>query len=145
MLVSLFSKLDLFRDLLEENAYRLSDHRHMADMIPFVLKQEQDKIESEIEGSSIAIIFDGTSCLGEALAVVVHFVTEDFDIKQYLIQLQLLAKSLSGEEIAREIITVLSVDYGVKPSPVLSAMPDGASTNNVAVRTLSVLYISLYV
>lgn len=65
---------------------------------------------AEIEGSNIAIILDGTSCLGEALAVV-HYVTEDF--KQCLIWLQLLAKSLSRVEIARKIITIVSVGFGV--------------------------------
>ena len=36
------TKLDLFRDLLEENSYRLSDRRHMADLVPLVISQEQE-------------------------------------------------------------------------------------------------------
>ena len=57
-----------------------------------------------------------------------------------MIRLQLLAKSLTGEEIARELITVLSVGYGINPNLLLSAMRDGASSNNVAMRTLNVVY-----
>ena len=30
-----------FRELLEENAFRLSDRRYMSDLIPFVLREEQ--------------------------------------------------------------------------------------------------------
>ena len=38
------SKLDSFRDVLEENAYRLSDSRHMFDLVPFILKEEEGRI-----------------------------------------------------------------------------------------------------
>lgn len=134
------SKLVFFQYLLEENSYRLSDRCHMFDLIPFVLQQEQAKIKEEIQGKHVGVICDGTTCLGEVLSIVLHFVSEDFEIKQCLIRLQLLAKSLTGEEIARELITCLSVVYGINPSILLSAMRDGASTNNVAMRTLAVVY-----
>ena len=52
------SKLDLFRDILEENAHRLCDQHHMSDLILFVLQQEQAKIKEEIEGQHVAIVFD---------------------------------------------------------------------------------------
>ena len=61
-------------------------------------------------------------------------------IYQKLIRVQMLAKSLCGEEIAREIINVLSVEYGVMSQQILAVMHDCASTNTVAMRTLSVLY-----
>ena len=51
-----------------------------------------------------------------------------------------LQKSLTGEEIAREIISTLSIDYHISPTSVLASMRDRASTNNVALRTLKVLY-----
>ena len=79
----------------------------------------------------MGVIFDGTTRLGKALSIVLHFVSEDFEIKQRLIRLHLLAKSLTGEEIARELIACLSVVYGtcINPSLLLSAMRDSASTN----------------
>lgn len=40
----------------------------------FVLKDEQRKIKAENQGLPVAIIFDGTLQLGEALAVILHFV-----------------------------------------------------------------------
>ena len=138
------SKLGLFHDILEENAYRLCDRRHMSDLIPFVLRQEQARIKEEIEGQHVTITFDGTTRLREALAIVVHIISEEFQVIQRLIHLQLLEKSLTGEEIARELITVLSVSYGINPSLVLSAMRDGASTNNVAMQTLNVLYSHIF-
>ena len=52
-------------------------------------------------------------------------------------------KSLSGEEIARELISVLSVTYSIAPNYVLAAMRDRASTNTVALRTMKVTYHDL--
>ena len=116
----------------------------MSDLIPFVLKQQQTLIKEEIEDKYVSVIFDGTTRLGEAMAVVVRFVSNNFTIEQRLIRLQLLAKSLSGEEIARELVSVLSVGYGIKPGLLISAMHDGASTNNIAMRTIGVIYPNLF-
>jgi len=88
----------------------------------------------------VSVIFDGTSRLGQALTLVLRFIGVDWTIEQRLVRVQLLAKSLSGEEIAREIISVLSTAYGIGSNRLLACMRDGASTNNVAVRTLSIFY-----
>ena len=39
--------------------------------------------------------------MGEALAIITRFVNAEWDIQQRLIRLQLLAKSLTGDEVAR--------------------------------------------
>ena len=52
----------------------------------------------------------------------------------------MIAKSMTGEELARELITVLSINYSVSPTSLLAAMRDRASVNNVALRTLKVVY-----
>ena len=64
-------KLDCFCDLLEEHAYRLSDRHHLSDLIPFIRSEEESKIRQEISGKPISVIFDGTTRLGEALAIVI--------------------------------------------------------------------------
>ena len=134
------SKIELFRDLLEENAYRLTDRRNMLDYVPFILKDEEKTIRQEIKGKNVSVIFDGTSRLGEALAVLLRYMDDEFTLQQRLIRVQMLSKSLTGEEIARELLTVLSVTYSIHPNNLLAAMRDRASTNNVAMRTLSVIY-----
>lgn len=57
------------------------------------------------------VIFDGTTRLGEAFAIVLCFVDEELCIQQRLVRMQLLSKSMSGEEIARELIDTLSVHH----------------------------------
>ena len=60
-----------------------------------------------------------------------------------IVKLQLLTKSMSGEEIARELINVLSVAYSIDSSRLLACMHDRASTNSVAVGTLQIVYPKL--
>ena len=53
----------------------------------------------------------------------------------------MLSKSLCGKEVARELISVLLVSYGVRSSNLLASMRDRALVNNVAIRTLKVVYL----
>ena len=64
------------RALLEENGYRLTDSRHLLDLEPFILKQEKDLLRSEVKGKKLSMVFDGTSRLGEVLAIVICFVDD---------------------------------------------------------------------
>ena len=125
---------------MEENRYRLSDRRHMSDLVPFVAFQEREEVKREILGRAVSVVFDGTTRLGEAMAIVIRFIDEAFTIQQRLVRLQLLAKSMSGEEIAREIINSLSVQYSISSNLVVAMMHDRAACNAVALRTLKVVF-----
>ena len=102
-------KLDILRDILEEKAFRLADTRHMLDLIPFILilGEERAAIQEEIKDKYVSVIFDGRSRMGEVLAVILRYV-EDFKIKQRLVRLEILTKSMTGEEVARELINTLN-------------------------------------
>ncbi|KAK3745835.1 hypothetical protein QZH41_004304 [Actinostola sp. cb2023] len=133
-------KMDDFRELLEEGGYRLTSVPNMRQLIPFVRKEEEETIKGEISGSNVSVIFDGTTRLGEALAIVVRFITADWEIKQRLVRLQLLAKSLKGDELAREIIMVLAQQYNVQNNSLCASMRDGASVNRAAMRTVKIVF-----
>lgn len=137
------NKLDIFRELFEENGYRLTDKRNMFDLIPFIQKRETNAISEEIKGKDLSVCFDGTTRLGEALAIVLRFIDDGWNIKQRLVRLQIVAKSLTGEELARELIAVLSVQYSIGTQQLLAAMKDRASVNEVAIRTLKIVYPTL--
>ena len=136
------SKLESFRDILEEHAYRLTDRHYtgMSDLVPFILTKEQAKIKQEIEGKDVSVIFDGTTRLGEAMAVVIRFVDNEWKIEQRLLTLKMLAKSMTGEEIARELVSVISTSFSISSNQLLAGMRDRASVNDVAMRTIKILY-----
>ena len=127
------------RQLLEENGYSLTDTRHMLDMVPFVLGEERQRIRAELQGKYLSVVFDGTTRLGEVLAVVVRFMSE-WSIEQRLVRLEFLLKSVTGEELARELISILSVTLGVESHMLLGVMHDRASVNSAAMRTVRVMY-----
>ena len=79
--------------------------------------------------------------MGEIFAIVIRFVDPDWCIHQRLIRVQMLAKSLSGEERAHEVINSLSLEYGVTSEQILAVLHDCASTNMVVMRILKILYL----
>lgn len=100
------NKLSCFADVLEDNAYSLGGRRTLSDLIPFVLQNEKVTIRKEVTGKAVSVIFDGTARLGEALCIILRYVDE-WMVQQRLVRFLLLAHSMKGEEIAREILTVI--------------------------------------
>ena len=69
-----------------------------------------------MQGQKVSVIFDGTSRIGEAMAVILRFADKDWEIQHHLIVSQLFAKSMTGEEIACELTSVLQLQYDVGSS-----------------------------
>ncbi len=76
------NKIDHFRELLEETGYRLSDRRYMLDLILFVPGEEETRMQQEISGKHVGVVFDSTPRLGEALAIVLRFVSDSWTVEQ---------------------------------------------------------------
>ena len=127
------SKLKYFRDILEENSMRLTDPSNMLQLVPFVLEEEKSLIKEEIKGKYLSIIFDETSRSGEVLAIVIRYV-DQWNVHQRLVRMEFLAKSMTGEEVARQLISTLSDTYGIESSFILAAMRDGASDGALMVN-----------
>ena len=81
----------------------------------------------------MGIIFDGTTHVCEAFVVVLRYVTQNWIIKQEVCRMMLLAKSLTGEEVARQLIASLSTELSIPQHLVVSTMRDRALVNDVAV------------
>ena len=133
-------KIDSFRELLEESAFSLSSSQHMRDLIPFIRSEEQRQTLEEINGREVSVIFDGTTHVAEAMAIVVRYISSDWRITQRLVRALLVTKTMCGEEVARELIATLSISLGIASGNLLAAMRDRCSTNGVAMRTLKVVY-----
>jgi hypothetical protein len=125
------------RGSLEEGGHRLTGRKSMADLIPFILAEEKEQIKTEISGKDASVVFDGTCRLGEALVIIFRSVDNELTIKQRVVWRQLLAKSLCGEE--RELITLLSTELGIASERLVACMHDRASSNRVAMQTISII------
>ena len=112
-------------------------------MIDVINKEEKDKVKKEIAGRNVSIIFDGTTHVAEALNIILRFVSDDWKIEQRLVKLLLVAKSMTGEELAQQLLSCLSTNLGINSALLLAAMRDRASVNDVAIRTVKILYPNL--
>jgi len=56
----------------------------MSNFIPFILKQEQEVLCKEIESKHLLVTFDGTRH-GEAMVIVVRFVSNEWDLQQRIL------------------------------------------------------------
>ncbi len=137
------NKLDCFRPLLEVNGTRLAGRRTISDFIPFIHERQVSMVADEIAGTFISVVIDGTTRMGEALAIVVRYIDDDWQIQQRIVRLQLLAKSVCAEELAREIISTLEVNYKIAANSVVGAMHDRASVNNAAMRIVTIIFPQL--
>jgi len=91
----------------------------------------------EIKNKHAGVIFDGIT---QALAIILRFISHSSTVEHRLVRIQLLAKSLTGEEIARELINVLSTSLGITSQFVIATMRDCASVNNIAIRTMKIIH-----
>ena len=126
------NEVTCFRQILEENAYRLTDRSHMANHITFIVEQEKLKVRQDIGDHCVTVIFDGTTQLGEALVVVIRYLDDDWKLQQHNANIKMHSKSMTGDEIARELINTLSVTYGISSHRLVAALRDRASVNGVA-------------
>ena len=110
------------------------------------LKQEIERIkqESEMPGQvgmtrDLSIIFDGNTRQGEAIAIIVRFVNNNWNI-QRLVRIDVCSKSVNANELAQVLNQYLSVDYGVRANSLLAAMRDGASVNQAALDRMAFIF-----
>ena len=122
------NQLDVFLDLLVENGYRLAGRHPMSDLIPFISSEKKHRVKGEIADKDVSVIFEGTSRLSEAVVVVICFVSSDtWCVEQRIVRMQLLGKTMCGEELARELVGILSTELGIPPARLLAGMRDRAS------------------
>ena len=139
-------KIDMLRSLLEKNSYRLTGNCYIGQYVSMTLKQEIERIkqESEMPGQvgmtrDLSTIFDGNTRQGEAIAVIVRFVDNNWNI-QRLARIDVCSKSVKANELAQVLNQYLSVDYGVRANSLLAAMRDGASVNQAALDRMAFIF-----
>ena len=64
-------------------------------------------------------------------------------MEQQLVRLQMLAKNVTGEELARELISILSIMYSIAPDLLFAAMRDQTSVNTAALRIGKMVYFKM--
>ena len=72
------SKVESLRQFLEKYGHRLTSRTHLAKFISLIRQKEIDSLKSEIAAhSAFSVICDGSTRLGEALAIIVRFIDSE--------------------------------------------------------------------
>ena len=130
------TKITHLHALLGKESARLTGESHLRTYINFILEIEAAKVKAEVaHHPTVSVICYSSTHPEEALAVLVRLINEEFEIAQRLVRLHVLAKSLSANELARDIITILCTGLQIPASSIICAIRDGASVNGTAVRT----------
>ena len=81
--------------------------------MPFLSDMEMRKLKDEVAAAKeLVVIFDGTTYCGEALAILFRYISaDDWRIQQRLVCMHVLAKSLSGPQLPRELGMCLSTQF----------------------------------
>ena len=94
------SKIDKLHSLLEKNGHRLTSSSNLVQYITLIFKKEVDTIKKELSlpgqglmTRDMSVIFDGSTRQGEAIAIIVRFIEEQWAITQRLIRIVLLEVS----------------------------------------------------
>ena len=134
------SKIDSLISLLEEGSHRLT-HTCSSHLFEYIYQlstlKKRKRSKMKLSGRDVSVIFDGSTRLGEALGIVLRFFSEGC-IKQRLVKIAMLNKSLSDEELARELNSSLyrSRNWWKSAS---SSYANHTSVNDVVLRTLSIM------
>lgn len=89
---------------------------------------------------NFSVIFDGSTRQGEAIAIIVRFVDNNWNIIQRLERIDVCSKSVNANELAQVLNQCLSVDYGVRANSLLAPMRDGASVNEAVLDRISFIF-----
>ncbi len=68
------SKVDLFRDFLEEHAFALTSATNLRQLLLFIRHEEINYLKRVIANKSLSIIFDGTTHVCKAMVIVLRTV-----------------------------------------------------------------------
>ena len=83
------------------------------------------------------MLFDGSSHLGEALVILLRFISDGWEIVQRLIRLCVVGKSLNAQQLAREVVTCLATGYHLPPGSIVVMVQDGAAANSYRIFVAS--------
>ena len=108
----------------------------MSTFIPKITEREKQIVKGEMLDEKGCIIFDGTTRLGEATAVLWRQCNPNFLLQTRLVSFVTTETHMTGDQLYRLLGTILLRDLGKQPEEVIGDARDSCSTNGVAERYL---------
>ena len=116
----------------------------MKTFIPKVEAFEFQRLQAELKGQQVTVIFDGTTRLGEAITVLLRWCPSDFSgVEMRLVTFATTHKHMDGAQLCSFINNVLTKVCQVDSVDVVGGARDSCSTNGTAMRNLKVVMLEL--
>jgi hypothetical protein len=131
---------DVFRPLLQRAGFTLTHSSHLAIYIPKIEAAEMKLLNSEIKEMYVAIAFDGTSRLGEAINITGRWCSLDFRLVQRLIDFYTVAAHVNNGALAAHVVDIVSMQRQIPVLHLIGISRDSVSVNGAACRRLQVVY-----
>lgn len=129
------SKIEMLRPLLEREGHTLTSRSHLESLyIPQIEAREVKRLTAEMKDKHFTLVFDGTTRLGEAIALVTRCITNDFNIQMRLIAFKTTKVHLNGDALFRLIVTTLQRDLGLDLDLCIGFARDSCPTNHDALQ-----------
>lgn len=139
------AKIDCMRPFLEKYGHCLTSSGHLSETIPLVLEREKEILKTDISiANEFSVVFDGSSRLGEVLAIVLCYIDTQWKIQQRLLKLETLEKSLKSQELAQRLIQCLAVEFSICSEMIISATKDGAAVNEAALNQVKFYFPNIF-
>ena len=131
------AKIDMLRNLLEREGHALTHSSELsATYIPQIEDRELKCVVKELLEQYFAVIFDGTTRLGEAINVVTRSITDDFMIRMRLVAFKTTKVHCDGDALFRLILNTLQTKLGLNLDYCVAYARDSCATNHSAVNLL---------
>lgn len=137
-----FVGIDKHKQLLQRSGFSLPASTHLASFIPKIEEKEDKLIDAELFDQYIAIAFDGTTRLGEAINTTARWCNEDFQLVKRLLDFTTLEKHANAERLAAHITNVIMHHHHVPLDHLINIARDSVSVNGAACRRLKNTFTS---
>lgn len=108
---------------------------HLAQLTDFLLSTEKEELRAKVQGERVFLIFDGTSRLGEAFALVVRWMNDQFELNERLLSFRTLKSSLNADQLVMHLTSTI-VGGGIQLDNVIGFARDGVAVNGKAMRQM---------
>lgn len=129
-------RTDIFKPLLQRAGYSLTSRQHMSTTyVPRINERENALLKGDFSGAYVGIHFDGTTRLGEAIAMTGRVCSPEFELRTRLLAFVTTAKHTNSPQLA-SLITKKLGNHGIDPEFVVNVSRDSASTNGAACKLM---------
>ena len=131
------AKADNLRYLLGRSGSSVPSSTHLKAYVPKIEALEVDKIKEELQDEFICWIFDGTTRLGELVALVARWCSGDFYLKHRLVSLKTFKRNLNASQLRGHLTETILRRYQMALMNSVQFSRDSAAINGAAVGTLA--------